>query len=116
MSSLLLDTEQWDLVLDASGNIALAQPPYSLAQDVACAVRTVLGEVYYNRSIGLDYFGKVYGKLPPASMLVQLIVNQALTVPGVVTAQCVITSFSARSVNGQIQFTDTSGVTTVVNF
>jgi hypothetical protein len=116
MSSLLLDISEWDLVLDASGNIALAQPPYSLAQDVACAVRTVLGEVYYNRNLGLDYFGQVWGKLPPASLFIQLIVNQALTVPGVVTAQCVITSFNARSVSGQIQFTDDTGEVTVVSF
>lgn len=116
MSSLLLDTVAWDLVLDASGNIALAQPPYSLAQDVACAVRTVLGEVYYNGSVGLDYFGQVLGKLPPASLLIQLIVAQALTVPGVVTAQCVITSFNARSVSGQVQFTDDTGEVTTIGF
>jgi hypothetical protein len=41
MSSLLLDIDVWDLVLDANGDIALAQPPYSLAQDVACAVHSV---------------------------------------------------------------------------
>jgi hypothetical protein len=103
-------------VLDANGNIALAQPPYSLAQDVACAVRTVLGEVYYDGNDGINYFEDIFGKMPPAALLVQLIVNQALTVPGVVSAQCVITSFSARSVRGQIQFVDSSGVTTIVSF
>ena len=41
-STLLLDQTEWDLVLDASGNIALASPPYALAQDVASAVRTFL--------------------------------------------------------------------------
>lgn len=116
MSSLLLDTDQWDLVLDANGNIALADAPYALAHDVSCAVRTVLGECYYNTSIGLDYFGQVYGKTPPVSLIIQLIVAQVLTVPGVITAQCVISSFSARSVSGQIQFTDDTGEPTVVNF
>jgi hypothetical protein len=116
MSSLLLDIDTWDLVLDASGNIALASAPYAIAQDVATAVRTVLGEVYYNGNLGLDYFGEVYGKTPPAALLVQLIVNEALTVLDVVSAECVITSFSERSVTGQIQFVDTSGVTHNVSF
>lgn len=115
-NTLLLDTVAWDLVLDASGNIALAAPPYALAQDVASAVRTFLGEVYYDTTQGIPYFDEVLGHLPPASLLTQLISNQALTVPGVVTAQCVITAFTAGAVSGQIQFTDESGVTTVVNF
>jgi hypothetical protein len=115
-NTLLLDTDQWDLVLDASGNIAMATPPYSLAQDVASAVRTFLGEVYYDTTQGIPYFEEVLGQVPPAALLTQLISNQALTVPGVVTAQCVITSFNAGAVTGQIQFTDESGETTIVHF
>jgi hypothetical protein len=115
-NTLLLDTDQWDLVLDASGNIAMASPPYSLAQDVASAVQTFLGEVYYNTKLGIPYLGTVLGKLPPAALLTQLITNQALTVPGVVSAQTVISSFNNRSVSGQITFTDESGVTTIVHF
>lgn len=115
-NTLLLDTDAWDLVLDASGNIAVASPPYSLAQDVGSAVRTFLGEVYYDTTQGIPYFQQVLGKLPPAAMLTQLITNQALTVPGVITAQCTISAFDDRGVSGQIIFTDSSGVTTVVNF
>lgn len=115
-STLLLDQTAWDLVLDASGNIAMATPPYALAQDVASAVRTFLGEVYYNTTLGIPYFSQVLGHLPPASLLTQLISNAALTVPGVVSAQTVITSFNSGSVSGQILFTDESGVATVVHF
>jgi hypothetical protein len=103
-------------VLDAKGNIALAAPPYALAQDVASAVRTFLGEVYYNTALGLPYEGSILGHLPPASLLTQLISNQALTISGVVTAQTFITSFDAGSVQGQVIFTDESGQTTVVTF
>lgn len=115
-NTLLLDQDAWDLVLDASGNIAMAAPPYALAQDVASAVRTFLGEVYYDQSQGIPYFGEVLGKLPPAALLTQLISNRALTVPGVVSAQTVISSFDARAVSGQIQFTDESGEVTTVAF
>jgi len=116
MNTLLLDRDTWDLVLDAAGNIAMATPPYALAQDVASAVRTFLGEVWYDMTQGIPYFSEVLGKLPPAALLTQLISKQAKTVPGVVTAQCVITAFNARGVSGQIQFTDTSGASTHVNF
>lgn len=116
LATLLLDQSAWDLVLDASGNIAMASPPYALAQDVASAVRTFLGEVYYNTTEGIPYFGEILGKLPPAALLTQLITNQALTVHGVVTAQTAISSFNARGVSGQIQFVDESGVTTIVHF
>ena len=115
-STLLLDITAWDLVLDSNGNIALAAPPYSLAQDVASAVKTFLGELWYDQTQGIPYWVKVLGKLPPSSLLSQLIVNAALTVPGTVTAQCVINSFNNRGVNGQILFTDESGQVTSVNF
>lgn len=116
LNTLLLDQTAWDLVLDASGNIAMAAPPYALAQDVASAVRTFLGEVYYDTTQGIPYFEEVLGHLPPASMLTQLISNQALTVPGVTAAQTVITSFTGGGVSGQIQFSDESGAQTIVNF
>jgi hypothetical protein len=115
-STLLLDQTQWDLVLDASGNIAMAAPPYALAQDVSSAVRTFLGEVYYNTKLGIPYFQSVLGQLPPASLLTQLMSNAALAVPGVVTATTVINSFNNGTVTGQVIFTDESGETTVVNF
>lgn len=115
-STLLLDRTAWDLVLDAQGNIAVAKPPYSLAQDVATAIRTFLGEVYYDKRQGIPYFEEILGQLPPASMLTQLLSNQALLVPGVVTARTIITGFDAGSVTGAVYFTDESGETTVVNF
>lgn len=114
--TLLLDQTAWDLVLDANGNIAMASPSYSLAQDVASAVRTFLGEVWYSTIIGVPYWQEILGKLPPASLLTEIMNQQALTVPGVVTVQTVVQSFSGRNVGGQIQFVDASAATTVVNF
>lgn len=116
MSSLLLDQTAWDLVLDANGNIARADAPYAIAQDVACAVRTFLGEIYYDTTRGIPYWTKVLGKLPPASLLIEMINNEALTVPGVVTVQTFITSFSGRAITGNIQFVDVNNVNHTVNF
>jgi hypothetical protein len=117
MNTLLLDVGIWDLVLDSAGNMAVAAAPYALAQDVASACRTVLGEVYYNTTIGVDYFGQIFGHTPPAVVFQEMFVAAALTVPGVVSATCVISSYSpeTRIATGQVQFTDSSGQTQTVS-
>lgn len=115
-STLLLDVGLWDLTLDAYGNIALAAPPYALAQDVASAGRTVLGEVYYDKTLGVDYFGLIFGLTPPAPVFQEQFVAAALTVPGVVSATCIIEAFDAASrlATGQILFTDINHQTQTV--
>ncbi len=115
-NTLLLDQTAWDLIIDAVGNIAMASPPYSLAQDVASAVRTFLGEVWYDTTEGVPYWTTILGKLPPASLLVEIINQVALTVTGVVSVQTFIESFSDRAVSGSIQFVDVNNVTTTVSF
>lgn len=115
-NTLLLAPATWDLVLDAARNIALAQPPYALAQDVASAIKTFLGECYYDASIGVPYFQQVLGKLPPLTVFQELMVQAALTVPGVVSASCNITAFKDRDLVGQVIFTDTSGNSQTVSF
>lgn len=114
--TLLLDTEKWDLVLDSSGNIALAEPPYALAQDVISAVRLFLGELWFDTSKGIPYFEEVLGHFPPLPLITSLIENAALTVPGVVQARCTIAEIQGRSVSGQIAFVDENGAANGVSF
>lgn len=110
-STLLLDIGTWDLCLDAFGNMAVADPPYAIAQDVSSAIRTVLGEVFYDVTIGVQYFGKILGKNPPLSFIRSQIEAAALTVPGVVSAGCTIQAVNNRAVTGQVQFVDVNNVT-----
>jgi len=118
MNTLLLDVGLWDLTLDAYGNIALAAEPYALAQDVASACRTVLGEVYYDTSLGVDYFGQIFGKTPPANVFQEQFIAAALTVPDVVSATCIIEAYSpeTREATGQVLFTDVNHQTQTVGF
>lgn len=116
MKTLLLAVDTWDLCLDANGNLAIAQEPYQLAQDVASAIRAVKGEVYYDTTQGVDYFGKIFGKTPPTTVFQEMMVAAALTVPGVVSATCVISSFMDRTVTGQVQFKDSNGTTGTAGF
>ena len=115
-NTLLLDQGQWDLVIDSAGNIAMATPPYALAQDVASAVRLFLGELWYSTKKGIPYFEDVLGHLPPLSLMTGYIEKAALTVPGVVSAQCIISAFDSREIGGQIQFIDETGAANNVTF
>jgi hypothetical protein len=114
--TLLLDQAKWDLVIDSAGNIARAAPPYALAQDVASAVRLFLGELWYATTKGIPYFEDVLGHLPPASLLTGYMEKAALTVPGVVSVQVIITEFTGREVRGEVQFIDELGVASGVAF
>lgn len=102
-NTLLLDISAWDLVLDAAGNIAVASEPYSLAQDAASAIKTYLGECYWNTTLGVPYLTQIFGKNPSLSQLKSLLSDAALTVQGVSEATVFITAATNRTVSGQVQ-------------
>lgn len=115
-ATLLLDRTTWDLVLDAAGNIALAQEPYALAQDAASAIKTQLGECFWDTSVGVPLFGEVFGKRPSVPLMKSLFSTAALTVPGITAAKTFITLIKNREVSGQVQVTSTTGQTSATNF
>lgn len=115
-NTLLLDTEKWDIVIDSLGNIAMARPPYSMAQDVASAARLIKGELNYQRNKGSPYFNTVLGHAPPASLVKGYLEKAALSVPGVVSCRIVFPPLSDRTQGGQILFIDEEGVTHGVQF
>jgi hypothetical protein len=109
MKTLLLDTLIWDLCLDAFGNIAVASEPYSLAQDVASAIRLFRAECYYDTTRGVRYFEDILGETPPLPLLKAELTHAAETVPGVTFAQAFIVVTVDRVVTGQVQCTSTAG-------
>lgn len=102
-TTLLLDRDDWDLCLDASGNIALASEPYSQAQDAASACRVFQGEAYYDTTLGVPYFSDVLGRYQPTQILRARMQEAALTVPGVTDATAVLVTRPNREMTGQIQ-------------
>jgi hypothetical protein len=116
-ATILLDPATWDLVLDANGNIAVAEPPYALAQDAASAILTYLGECYYDTTIGVPWLQQIFGKKPNLSLVRQQLVDAAKTVPDVQSATVYFSSFTGRLVQGQVQVTSAStGQTSVAAF
>jgi len=102
MNTMLLDRTAWDLCIDASGNIAMASDGYSLAQDAASAIKLFQGEYWYNLSLGIPYFQQILGHSPPINLMKTQFQNAALTVPGVTTAVCFLSSVANGQVSGQI--------------
>lgn len=116
-NTLLLDTQTWDLTLDADGNIAVASPPYSTAQDAASAIMTWLGEVYWNTTIGVPWAQQILGQRPSLALLKAQLVAAAETVPDVASAIVFIGAFSNRNITGQVQVTSkTTGTSQAANF
>lgn len=116
MKTLLLDTVKWDLLVDASRNIAVAADPYSISQDAASAIKLFQKELYYDTTKGVPYFEQILGKWPPLSVVKAALEGAALTVPGVVKAKVFISSFEERAIKGQVQTTDSAGNTSTVAF
>lgn len=113
MQTLLLDVSAWDLVLDANGDIAVASDPYSLAQDAASAIKTFLGEVYWDTTIGTPWLQRILGQRPPITLIKSILAAQAETVPGVASAVVFISSIDDRTVTGQVQITPAVNTQTV---
>lgn len=116
-STLLLDQETWDLTVDAQGNIAVASEPYSLAQDAASAIKTFLGEEYFDTTVGIPYLTQIFGiSPPPLTLIKESFITAALTVPGVVSAQVFITALTQRGLSGQVQIVSSSGQMAAASF
>lgn len=121
MDTLLLLPSSWDLCLDSSGNIAMASNPYSIAQDVASAIRLFFGELYYDSSKGVPYFSQILGAsdLNDAVLIMSAQAElAALTVPEVVQAKCTALFYNntTRTLTGTVEIIDLAGTAQNVSF
>lgn len=112
--TLLLDA-QWDLTVDAGGNIASVTGPYAIAQNVANAVRLFTNDAYFDADKGIPHFQIELGHNPPYSILGTRILQAARAVDGVANAT-VTFDRDERKLGGEILLTLTDGTTANVEF
>ncbi len=88
----------------------MASEPYALAQDAASAIRTFVGEEWYDTTEGVPYFQEILGYLPPLSLIKSLFITEAMKTPGVASVQCYFASFDSKSrtLSGQVQVTSSN--------
>ena len=115
MNSLQLSTN-WDLTVDAANNIAVVAGPAAIEQNVASAVKLFLGELYWDTTKGVPYLTQVFDAAYNPSLIVALLQQAALTVPGVVKAQAFIDSHVSGRVSGRIEVIDLTGASLGVTF
>lgn len=109
MNTLLLSPD-WDLSFDANNNLAVATGAYAIAQDVASACRTFLGEVWYNINLGMPYLQQIFTLQTSINYVKQSLIVNGSTVPGVATITCYLTGPGEdRTIGGQLQITDNLG-------
>ena len=101
-STLLLNTNTYDLTLDANGNIARADPPDSVAQDMGSQCRQWLGEYIYSADDGVP-LATIVGETPSLALVKSDFAQAAGQVPGTANAVCFISAVKERNVQGQVQ-------------
>jgi hypothetical protein len=110
--TMQLDTGTWDLMLDGSGNLAIADEPYAVAQDVASACLVFSGECYYDNTLGIPWKSDVLGKKPSPGFIAQKMQTEAKKLP--IVDQALATVFfdkNTRTTRGTIRVTDVNGNT-----
>lgn len=115
-TTLSLDSDTWDLVLDANGDIQVATDADAMAQDAASECRLFQGDDYYDTTHGIPYWARILGQRPQLNLLRTYLVNAALLVPGVVSAKVFFSAWTGRTLSGQVQTTDAYGTTTAGTF
>jgi hypothetical protein len=110
-------SSSWDLQLDGSNNIDVQQGSAAIAQDVASAIQTYQGEVWFDTTQGIPYFAKVLDQSFSPSFFALLYNNAALTVPNVAAVQTAFNSLGpSRTLTGTIEVIDTTGKTLNAHF
>lgn len=109
MNTLLLDTEQWDLVIDAAGNIAMATDPYAMAQDVASECRLFVRELPEDPARGVDNYAILSGP-KPSSYIKDQLERAAYRVPTVIKARAALDLSDRKILGGQVQVTNSVGI------
>lgn len=104
------------MTTDVNGNIAVASDPYSQAQDAASAIKLFAGELWYDTTKGIDYFGTILSKRPPLSLVRADFNAQALTVPGIVKSRVFFSAWMGRKLSGQVQIKNDQGNVSAASF
>lgn len=109
--SLTLDLDNWDLTLDAGGDIATATGPYAIAQNVANAVRLFTNDAFYDPQRGIPHSIVDLGFLPQESVVRSRVGAAARGVEGVATVEVENLDLEERVLTGNIQLTTSEGDT-----
>ena len=108
----LLLNSQWDLTLDKSGRISVADGAYATAQNVANECRLFSNDAYFEPERGIPYYLIALGRKLSPSVLRARLRDAAYLVEDVEDVTDVVLESldtETRRVTGEIQFTSKEG-------
>ena len=108
----LLLNSQWDLTLDKSGRISVAEGPYATAQAVANECRLFSNDAYFEPERGIPYYLIALGRKLSPSVLRARLRDAAYLVEDVEDVTDVVLESldtETRRVTGEIKFTSKEG-------
>ena len=115
--TLLLNSD-WDLSLDKSGRIAVAEGAYATAQNVANECRLFTNDAYLEPERGIPYYLIALGRKLSPSVLRARLRDAAYLVEDVEDVTDVVLESldtETRRVTGEIQFTSKEGENAAVD-
>lgn len=104
MLSLLLD-KNWDITVDSSGNLAVVDNNYSIAQAVANAVKLFTNDAYFDTQAGIPHFEISLKRNVSTTVVRTRIKEAAESVPGVKSATVNIVEINNNTLQAEIQLT-----------
>jgi len=116
MRTLLLDTEDWDLCLNSAGQIQVAGIEYSIAQNVANAIRLFTKDAWFDPDRGIPHFDVDLSQPVNIPLIRNQMLQKALAVEGVADAEVEIYGVTDRELTGRILLTLTTGAKADVDF
>ena len=114
-STMILDTRDWDILLDSAGNWAAADPPYAPFQDAASSAKVVKGEAFITPSRGVAY-PDFFKNNTPSTIWKSAIENEMMRTPGVTDASVTFSGIKKGMLIGEATLTLEDGTTSSQQF
>lgn len=99
----------WDLYLDAFGNLETCNDDEAICQDASCALRLFTNDSYYEPSKGIPYLDIVLSVSPFESLVRSELINTAKSVDGVLDASVEDFTVEKRSLKLKMKCLTTNG-------
>lgn len=112
----LLLGDDWDIHTDISGNLSRTFEDYSIAQNVANAVRLFTNDAWFFPERGIPHFALELNRHPKLAVLKTRIKEAAIAIEGVKDCEVTLLDNEERVLSGILTLTLESGDTINVEF
>lgn len=107
MKKTMLLNKKWDITLDSNNNLAFVDNDYAIAQNVACACRAFVSDMYFNQSEGIPHFSTDISNKSTVNptLLAYFMEKEAKKFPEVKSAKLTDLAIENRVLTGKLELT-----------